>query len=439
MEGILADGARGPLDKLTGLLKELSGPLDGQESGLLKKLSGLLKVAIRGLLNNESSGLESGALLGLLNQELSGFTNGALTGFKLGLLDETGERRDGLDGAKLGLLNGALLGLDSGIKLGLESGARLGLLNGAELGLTLGLESGAKLGLKLGKDQMEGAPLLGLLLGAKLGLLNGALNGFDNGIKLGLLNGALLGLENGALLGLELGLRLRFEIGLEIEAVDGLDIGLVLSGLVDNELKGLLRGALSGLANQERDGLLRGAKLGLLKGAELGLESGALLGFKLVNNGAKLGLLDSGNDDKDPIEDKDAPSKQLGKPELTNPILEFIGKLLRLLMMFSGYSELDIGADTKSDEPTKDNNGADDMLIASPKRLSDNIFIERVLAKEVTDATSTGAIRRENNEQIALLIDSPENNTEDVNELDKDGATLLCESDGKMELGSKTA
>ena len=83
IDGILDTGARGPLDKLTGLLKELSGPLDGQESGLFEKLSGLLKGAIRGLLNNESSGLESGTLLGLLNQELSGFTNGALTGLSL--------------------------------------------------------------------------------------------------------------------------------------------------------------------------------------------------------------------------------------------------------------------------------------------------------------------------------------------------------------------
>ena len=85
LEGMLDDGANGPLDKLTGLLKELSGPLDGHSNGLDDKLSGLLKGAIRGLLNDESSGLDSGTLLGLLSQELSGLTNGALLGLMLGL------------------------------------------------------------------------------------------------------------------------------------------------------------------------------------------------------------------------------------------------------------------------------------------------------------------------------------------------------------------
>jgi len=70
LEGMLDDGANGPLDKLTGLLKELSGPLDGHSNGLDDKLSG---------------GLDSGTLLGLLSQELSGLTNGALLGLMLGL------------------------------------------------------------------------------------------------------------------------------------------------------------------------------------------------------------------------------------------------------------------------------------------------------------------------------------------------------------------
>lgn len=76
-------------------------------------------------------------------------------------------------------------------------------------------------------------------------------------------------------------------------------------------------------------------------------------------------------------------------------ILEFIGKLLRLLSTFSGYNELNTKPDGISDDPIEDNNGEDSMLIDSPKMLSDNVDIEIALAKEVIVAMNTGVSEKE--------------------------------------------
>ena len=116
IDGMLEIGANGPLDKLTGLLKELNGPLEGHNNGLLEELNGLENGAKLGLENDDDNGFTRGTKLGLLSHELNGFTKGAELGLMLGLLIDA----NGLE------LGNWLLGLVKKLK-GPEIGAKLGL------------------------------------------------------------------------------------------------------------------------------------------------------------------------------------------------------------------------------------------------------------------------------------------------------------------------
>ena len=415
---MLEIGANGPLDKLIGLLKELKGPLEGHSDGLLEELNGLMNGAKLGLVKDEDNGFTKGTKLGLLSHELKGFTKGAELGLILGLLiDANGlelgnwllglvKKLKGPEmGAKLGLLKGALLGLDKGIKLGLLKGANEGLLKGALKGLMLGLLKGALLGLELGKDQFRGAPLLGLLIGAKLGLLNGADSGLDKGAKEGLLKGAKLGLLKGALLGFKLGLVIKLlskVSGLEVNREDGINkLELDVKSQLDNPLESNGNADKDNGANDEEGNEDNPSKVDNGANDNGSDDSGNKLnagrsdeGNKLIDN--EVELFSSGRDIANGVE---SDNDSNGNPNELNDNNESINPLE------SNGIDQELGEDKEdgiSDKADKDKVAADDKRIGAENKdpnkggISDKLIV----------ADNGSKLAKEGNKENNGLVDS---------------------------------